>query len=162
MRAAHGDAKSRQKVVSKTVQPRRVCDGTLFSPPILDYVDDSLIDSLTLYTHSLVNYSGENTLHSLSATIQNPRTKRPHMKGNTHSYSPSWSLCELTRVPNGSPSVTPRAAHLGRRSWVGRHRQAERLGHLLRGRVLHRHREAVRGSGWNPPERRLVACLYSD
>ena len=21
------------------------------------------------------------------------------MKGNTHPYSPSWSLCELTRVP---------------------------------------------------------------
>eukprot|EP00964_Phaeocystis_antarctica_P003112 scaffold1659_cov33-Phaeocystis_antarctica.AAC.2 len=38
----------------------------------------------------------------------------------------------------------PRAAHLGRRSWVGRHRQPrERLGHLLRGRVLHRHREAL-------------------
>eukprot|EP00964_Phaeocystis_antarctica_P043408 scaffold24916_cov63-Phaeocystis_antarctica.AAC.2 len=35
----------------------------------------------------------------------------------------------------------PRAAHLGGRSWVGRHRQAERLGHLLRGRVLHRHTE---------------------
>ena len=46
-----------------------------------------------------MNYSGENTLHSLSATIQNPRTKRPHMKGNTHPYSPSWSLCEVTRVP---------------------------------------------------------------
>ena len=46
-----------------------------------------------------LNYSGENTLHSLSATIQNPRTKRPHMKGNTLPYSPSWSLCELTRVP---------------------------------------------------------------
>ena len=29
----------------------------------------------------------------------------------------------------------PRAARLGRRSWVGRHRQAERLGHLLRGRT---------------------------
>ena len=26
-------------------------------------------------------------------------------------------------VPHGSPSVTPRAAHLGRRLWVGRHRQ---------------------------------------
>ena len=32
------------------------------------------------------------------------------------------SVCELM--------VMPRAAHLGRRSWVGRHRQAERLGPL--------------------------------
>ena len=94
MRAAHGDATTPRKLFHS-----RACYGTLFCPPILDYVDDSLIDSLTLYTHSLVNYSGENTLHSLSATIQNPRTKRPHMKGNTHPYSPSWSLCELTRVP---------------------------------------------------------------
>ena len=30
-------------------------------------------------------------------------------------------------TPHGSPSVMPRAAHLGRRSWVGRHRQAWRL-----------------------------------
>ena len=63
------------------------------------------------------------------------------MRGSTHTHSPSWSLCELTPVPHGSPSVTPRAAHLGRRSWVGRHRQAERLGHRVRGRVLHRHTE---------------------
>ena len=95
----HGVVNARRPRRREESTERRVCDGTLFSPPILDYVDDSLIDSLTLYTHSLVTYSGENTLHSLSATIQNPRTKRPHMKGNTHPYSPSWSLCELTRVP---------------------------------------------------------------
>ena len=74
-----------------------------------------------------------NSRSSLCAT--NPRTKRgPHMPGSTHAYSLTWSLCELTPVPHGSPSVTPRAAHLGRRSWVGRHRQAERLG-LIYGRL---------------------------
>ena len=56
-------------------------------------------------------YSGENTLHSLSATYktleQNDRTREA-----AHTHSPSWSLCELTPVPHGSPSVTPRAAHL--------------------------------------------------
>ena len=44
-------------------------------------------------------------------------------------------LCELIHrpMPHGSPpGVMPRAAHLGRRLWVGRHRQASRLGHLLR------------------------------
>ena len=44
-------------------------------------------------------------------------------------------LCELIHrpMPHGSPpGVMPRAAHLGRRLWVGRHRQASRLGNLLR------------------------------
>ena len=54
----------------------------------------------------------------------------------------------------------PRAAHLGRRSWVGRHRQAERLSHLLRGRVLHRHRETLRRERHLRPRRpRRLAVL---
>ena len=39
-------------------------------------------------------YSGENTLHSLSATIQNPRTKRPHMRGSTHPPYLSSASCQ--------------------------------------------------------------------
>eukprot|EP00964_Phaeocystis_antarctica_P029340 scaffold16531_cov55-Phaeocystis_antarctica.AAC.4 len=50
----------------------------------------------------------------------------------THSRSRSLRAHPHSADP---PSVMPRAARLGRRSWVGRHRQAERLGHLLRGRV---------------------------
>ena len=54
----------------------------------------------------------------------------------------------------------PRAAHLGRRSWVGRHRQAERLSHLLRGRVLHRHRETLcRERHLRPRRPRRLAVL---
>ena len=73
----------------------------------------------------------------------------------THSRSRSLRAHPHSADP---PSVMPRAARLGRRSWVGRHRQAERLGHLLRGRVLHRHREALRRERHERPRRprRLV------
>ena len=58
----------------------------------------------------LLYYSGENTLHSLSATYktleQNDRTREA-----AHTHSPSWSLCELTPVPHGSS--VPSKAKLG-------------------------------------------------
>ena len=62
-------------------------------------------------SYVLLYYSGENTLHSLSATYKTLE-QNEHTREAAHTHSPSWSLCELTPVPHGSPSVTPRAAHL--------------------------------------------------
>ena len=89
--------------------------------------------------------SGKTRLHSrchgtTPQTTHEPA--KPHTwphKTNAHSAVPA-----TITAPRGSPSVLPRAARLGRRSRVGHHRQAERLSHLLRDRVVHRHREALR------------------
>eukprot|EP00964_Phaeocystis_antarctica_P019746 scaffold10898_cov59-Phaeocystis_antarctica.AAC.2 len=50
-----------------------------------------------------------NTLHSLSATIQTPRTKRPHTRGSTHASSPVHAAClpkaDLQSVRQGVLSI---------------------------------------------------------
>ena len=96
---------------------------------------------------------GRESYLSPNSPPNNVHTK--HAKPCTTNALPVAVPASCSPTPCG-PSVMPRAAHLGRRSWVGRHRQAERLGHLLRGRsgrVLHRHREALRRERHERPRR---------
>eukprot|EP00964_Phaeocystis_antarctica_P035403 scaffold20202_cov52-Phaeocystis_antarctica.AAC.1 len=97
-----------------------------------------------LYTHSLSPSRPPNNTLNTQSRAQQTHSRSRSLRAHPHSADP--------------PSVMPSAARLGRRSWVGRHRQAERLGHLLRGRVLHRHREALRRERHEGPRRprRLV------
>eukprot|EP00964_Phaeocystis_antarctica_P111535 scaffold75885_cov64-Phaeocystis_antarctica.AAC.1 len=74
----------------------------------------------SLSQRGVVGVPPNNTLNTQSRAQQTHSRSRS-LRAHPHSADP--------------PSVMPRAARLGRRSWVGRHRQAERLGHLLRGRV---------------------------
>ena len=60
---------------------------------------------------------------------------------STANASPPRAPCQSTRSTHAARLTRH---HAPRRQRVGHHRQAERLGHLLRSRALHRHREALR------------------
>eukprot|EP00964_Phaeocystis_antarctica_P091462 scaffold58663_cov40-Phaeocystis_antarctica.AAC.1 len=119
----------RREVEGSAVRRRRVGMPCGFAGEVELVTSESRRVTSSAVTHSLTSRPPNNTLNTQSRAQQ------------THSRSRSLRAHPRRADP---PSVMPRAARLGRRSWVGRHRQAERLGHLLRGRVLHRHREALR------------------
>ena len=97
--------------------------------PFFDSV--AFILSLSLCDLCILSLS----LYSLDLEVFHSQTRhsRVHLRDAKRP-----TVCEVMVMPHAR-------AHLGRRSWVGRHRhatgRAPRPPDLLRGRVLHRHRE---------------------